>query len=270
MVLLPLTNWGLMTLLFGVLTRQRAPHVRFGEMGALIGSAWLLNIIPGRPGVVGRVAYHSAVNNVPVKESVRVIVVGLVSNAVALALALLLVGAGWLAAQMLPRELAVEATAKFLILGAAATLSLLISFAWLQRGKASRPDAPVEPWRFGFAVAVRYADYLIWVARYWLAFDVIGTPISLSEAAGIAVVSQVVQLSPAQLGIREWAVGVAGTALPSLRSLSSLGKSPATGLTADLLCRAAELAMQLPVGLVCTWWVMRQVRKATSEPPARA
>lgn len=263
----PLLNWLLVTLLFYVLTRHTAKNVRPGEMAALIGSAWLLNIIPGRPGLMGRVAYHTVVNHMPVKESVKVIIVGVVANGVALALALVLVGAAYMGGQMLPPGLAAEATPKFLTLGAAATLALLLSLAWFQRTGKGGSTAPIAAWRFVFAVAMRYADYLVWVGRYWLAFNVIGLPISLTEAAGIAVVSQVIQLSPAQLGIREWAVGIAGTALPSLRSLASVRTTPATGLTADLLCRAAELAVQLPVGLVCTWWVFRELRRAHSNEP---
>lgn len=268
-VALPLTNWLNMTLLFYVLTRHSA-KVRLGEMAALIGSAWLLNIIPGRPGLMGRVAYHTVVNQMPVKDSVKVIVAGIAANGVAVALALLLVGASYMGGQMLPPQLAADATPKFLMMGAAVTLALLISMAWYQRSGRQKPNAPVAAWRFVFAVAMRYADYLIWVTRYWLAFKVIGLPITLTEAAGIAVVSQIVQLSPVQIGPREWAIGIAGTFLPSLKQTAATASTArtATGLTADLLNRAAELAIQLPVGLVCTWWVFRELKRAKQRAPA--
>lgn len=270
-VLLPLTNWFITSLLFYTLTRH-STKVRLGEMTALIGSAWLLNIIPGRPGLMGRVAYHTVVNHMPVKDSVKVIVVGIVANAVAVALALVLIGAAFLAGQMLPPQLAADATPKFLIMGAAVTLALLISVAWYQRGGGGRQNtkAPVAAWRFAFAVAMRYADYLVWVTRYWLAFKVIGLEITLTEAAGIAVVSQIVQLSPVQLGPREWAVGLAGAFLPSLKQTAATASTArtATGLTADLLNRAAELVVQLPVGLVCTWWVFRELKRAKQSPPS--
>lgn len=260
-LLLPVVNWWVVTLLFLALTRHDAPRVRLWEMGALIGSAWLLNIIPGRPGLVGRVAYHKAVNGLAVKGSVKVILLGVVSNVAAVGLALLLVGAGYLTGQILPGEIRAEGTEKFLVLGGAATAALLLGLAWVQRGRPVRAGAPMALWRFVFAVAMRYVDYLVWVVRYWVAFDVIGMPITLTEAAGVAVVSQVVQLSPAQLGVREWAVGLAGGVLPSLRGLEGAGARAGSGLTVDLLCRAAELAVQLPVGAVCTWWVVREVGK---------
>ncbi|HZW06904.1 MAG TPA: hypothetical protein VFF65_07250, partial [Phycisphaerales bacterium] len=249
--------------------------VRLGEMAALIGSAWLLNIIPGRPGLMGRVAYHTLVNGMSMKDCVKVIVVGVAANAVAIALALLLIGATYMGASMLPGTLAADYTPRLLIFGAAGTLALLLSAAWVQRSAKPANAGPMTPWRFTFAVAMRYADYLVWVARYWLAFTVIGLPITLTEAAGVAVISQVVQLSPAQLGIREWAVGLAGAFLPSLKSSAAAGAvKSATGLTADLLNRAAELAVSLPVGLVCTWWVFRAVKQAERKdrsitPPGR-
>jgi hypothetical protein len=77
-----------------------------------------------------------------------------------------------------------------------------------------------------------------------------------------------VQLSPVQLGPREWAVGLAGTFLPSLKkAATSTTINPITGLTADLLNRAAELTVSLPVGLICTWWVFRAVRRAEKVHP---
>ncbi|HYC99669.1 MAG TPA: hypothetical protein VEB22_00450, partial [Phycisphaerales bacterium] len=259
---LPLASWLLVTLLFHVLTNHCA-KVRLGEMTALIGSAWLLNVIPGRPGLMGRVAYHTLVNRMSMKDCVKVIVMGVAANAVAIALALLLIGATYMGGSMLPGTLAADYAPRLLVFGAGGTLALLLSAAWLQRSGKPVTAGPMTPWRFTFAVAMRYADYLVWVARYWLAFTVIGAPITLAEAAGVAVVSQVVQLSPAQLGIREWAVGLAGAFLPSLKSTAATTTvKSATGLTADLLNRAAELAVSVPVGLICTWWVFRAVKRA--------
>jgi hypothetical protein len=266
-VALPFANWLIVTLLFHALTNHCA-KVRLGEMAALIGSAWLLNAVPGRPGLMGRVAYHTLVNRMAVKDSVKVIVMGIGANAIAVALALLLIGATYMGGSMLPSTLAADYTPRLLIFGAVATLALLLSAAWVQRSSRPVSTGPMTPWRFTFAVSMRYADYLVWVARYWLAFTVIGLPITLTEAAGIAAVSQIVQLSPVQVGPREWAVGIAGTFLPSIRkAASSTTVNPATGLTADLLNRAAELAVSLPVGLICTWWVFRAVRRAEAVRP---
>jgi hypothetical protein len=50
------------------------------------------------------------------------------------------------------------------------------------------------------AVALRFADYLVWTVRYQIAFSLIGFPIGWAESAGVAAVSQLVGLLPVQLG----------------------------------------------------------------------
>ena len=69
---LPFLNWLCSAASFHVLT-NRYGKVGAVEMGAVIGSAWLLNYLPMRPGLVGRVAYHKKVNNIPIGASVQVL-----------------------------------------------------------------------------------------------------------------------------------------------------------------------------------------------------
>lgn len=251
-VLLPLANWIIVTILFHVLTNHQA-KVRLGEMAALIGSAWLLNVVPMRPGLMGRVAYHKVVNGIPVKQSVKVIIFGIICNAVAIAIALTALGAIVLVNQASPSVLG---------FAAAAAMAFLLAVAWWQKtSNASYANAPMSPWRFTLGVALRLADYYVWVIRYYLAFSIIGFSISWPEAAGVAVASQLVQLLPVQVGPREWAVGLVASFLPSTRALSTSTIRTTTGLSADLLNRASELAVSLPIGLACTWWVYRRLRR---------
>src|SRR6185369_17669967 len=53
-LLLPLVNWLLTSLIFWALTR-RVGRVGYREMCMLIGSAWLLNMLPLKPGLFGRI-----------------------------------------------------------------------------------------------------------------------------------------------------------------------------------------------------------------------
>jgi hypothetical protein len=39
-----------------------------------------------------------------------------------------------------------------------------------------------------------------------------------------------------------------------------------TGLTADLVNRAIEVALAVPVGIVCAVWVGRRMRQVSNEP----
>src|SRR5690606_21044113 len=87
---LPIASWLLTATLFWALTR-RFGRVRWTEMTALIAASWLLNNLPMRPGMVGRVAYHRLVNAIPVLASVRVLVEPLLRSAVAGAVCVVIV-----------------------------------------------------------------------------------------------------------------------------------------------------------------------------------
>ena len=56
-----------------LLTRRYGP-VGYGEMHALVAGAMLLNFLPMRPGLLGRLAYHKRVNGIQVRDSVRVLI----------------------------------------------------------------------------------------------------------------------------------------------------------------------------------------------------
>ena len=70
-IALPALNATIVAWSFQIIMR-RFGHVPFDDMLALIGSAWLLNYLPMRPGLVGRLAYHKAVHGVSFRNSIAV------------------------------------------------------------------------------------------------------------------------------------------------------------------------------------------------------
>jgi len=261
---LPVLNWLLIGGLFWVLTGQYG-RVRLVEMTIVVGSAWLLNLLPMRPGLMSRVAYQKLVSGVSVRDSVKITIFSVITQALAAGLVVACVAlvAGLERWAGLSQH---DARALLLALGTG-LLALLAGATWALRAGAQRlgGPAPIDAWRLAAGTALRLADAMVWTTRYWLAFLVIGHEITAVQAAAIAVVSQIVGLTPVQLGLREWAVGICGRFLPATAAVGTGGARTALGLSADLLNRAAELAVSLPVGLVCTWWVWRRLRKAMGE-----
>jgi uncharacterized membrane protein YbhN (UPF0104 family) len=242
LALLPAINLVLVSSSFWILT-TRVGKVGPGEMLALIASAWLLNYLPVRPGVFGRVAYHKAVNAIPIRDSALVVAANIASGLVALAL----LGVGVAA---LGRDLPVWAPAL------PVATCLVVSFVPTR-----------SPWTrvFALSCAFRAADSCVWIARYWLAFSLVGTPISVPEATALSIVAQAAMLVPIVgngLGLREWAVALVAGALPAWSAGASVAAAPVTpGLSADLLNRAVELAIALPVGLTACAWVARRLAR---------
>ncbi|MCL4743558.1 MAG: hypothetical protein KJZ54_15285 [Phycisphaerales bacterium] len=247
-LLLPIGNWLATAASLRALTlrRARGRHVGRGEMLALVGSAWLLNYLPMRPGMIGRIAYHKRVNRIAVRDSVLVLVeanamtAGAVGLMLAIALALRAAPAGaswsWLV----------------LVLPGAA-----FAAAW---GAGAARDAAWTAW--AVAATARYADLMVWLARYACAFALLGRPLSVEGAAVLAAVSQAAFLVPFVgngLGVREWGIGLVAA---SWAGADSAREAAAFGLAADLLNRAVEVAVSVPVGIVCTAWLGRRLARA--------
>lgn len=247
---LPLVSWALVSWTFAVLTKPDAQgrwRVGMGEMAALIGVSGLANYLPMKPGLVGRVAYHKAVNGIPVAESAGVIAAN--------------VGCGFAGC----------------VLVVAAGVGAIGAERWLGgwgHGAWGLPACVVIPgvvlwwigWgsgagrtrRWSWAVGLRYADTLAWAVRYWVVFGVVGKSITPAQAAVFAAASNVAMLVPVAgngLGVREWAIGLLAPALPGwLGEAGSLREA----LSADLINRVAEVAVTIPLGLVCGGWVVRR------------
>ncbi len=236
---LPVLNWLLISVSFRVLQSRYAP-VGWVEMGALIGSAWLLNYLPMKPGMLGRFAYHKHVNGIRYADSARVLVisVGLTALSIgALLLIALLVQVsdpawGWAWCLPVPVGLALAST-------------LL---------------APRGPWAWRLAVAglMRYLDMMVWVGRYAAAFALVGSPLDFRTSVLVAAVSQVALMVPISgngLGVREWGVRLASSPI---------------GLLADVVNRAAEVTVALPIGVVGSLWAARRLSRARPTGTAAA
>jgi hypothetical protein len=85
---------------------------------------------------------------------------------------------------------------------------------------------------------------IVWAVRYHAAFTLIGSPIPPATALAFACISMIASMVPLSsngLGLREWAIGAAAPMLTAYQL--------ELGLTAELVNRAAELAMVTVVGL---------------------
>jgi hypothetical protein len=121
-------------------------------------------------------------------------------------------------------------------------------------------------WRELAAMSLRSLDMLAWVGRYAIAFHLVGRPLSLDHVVAITAVCQVAMIVPVTgngLGLREWAVGLtlAAVSAPGARE-----QAAAIGLAADLVNRAAETLLAVPVGLLCSYALARAVRRRPAPP----
>ncbi len=221
-------------LMFSVLM-SRYGKVRLVEMQALIGAATLLNFLPLRPGLFGRIAYHKTVNDIPPVDTAKTI-----GQAIALSLAV----AGCLAGCL------VVAAQFHLTLW----VVLALPFAFLAFGTLV---GSIRVW--ALAGLIRYVEVFIWAARYYAAFALIDYTISIEAALAFACISMIATLVPFLsngLGLREWAIGLAAPLLTVAYQLEH-------GITAELVNRAGELIVVLIAGLVGIAWLSHLRRKTS-------
>lgn len=247
-IALPVVNLMVVSVAFWLLNNRHG-SVRLDEMGALIASAWLLNYLPLRPGMFGRIAYHKKYNGIGVKASARVLGETIAMSGIAMgglgALVLMLNGMGctggpvWWAVVLAP----------------------IVAGVVLWRAGPDRTSRI-----YAGALAMKYADICLWALRYWAVFALIGRDIGSREAVAVAIVSQIALLVPLAgngLGLREWAVGLLAAALPAWYAVGD-DSGAGTGLTADLANRAAEIFVAVPLGLLGSFVVARLVRRRSA------
>lgn len=238
-VVLPILSWLCTNGTYLTLTRHYG-RVGWWEMAGLIATAWLLNYLPLRPGMFGRVAYHKAVNNISVRDSARVIAMAVACTATGAALMVL--------TALAVRSLAPEEHRGLV-------MALVQSGVWLSLAVAAVTIRVTTPtgltWRVLAALAWRFADMLIWALRYWAAFSLLGKPIDFASATGLAAVAQVGMLAPIQFGVREWLIGLWTPVM-------------VVGLTADLVNRAIEVLIAVPLGLASSLWLYRRKTAAST------
>jgi hypothetical protein len=232
LVVAVVANLVLAALMLSVLI-SRYGRVAAFEMQALVAASALLNFLPLRPGLFGRIAYHRTFNAIPAVATVKTVLqaAGL-SLAVAAYLALALVVSRWLVVPLWgPVGLPVPVLA--------IALAIRPARVWVAAG------------------LIRYLEVMVWAVRYHLAFALLGSPIDPQAALAFSCLSLVAMLVPIVgngLGLREWAVGLAAPLLtPYVLGL---------GLAADLVNRAAELVVIPVLGLGGMAWLAWNARRA--------
>ncbi len=258
LVVCPVFNLILTAATFWILTnddRPESPRVGLAEMSILIAGASVVNLLPIKAGMVGRIAYHKVWNGIPIRRSVRVVLLELLASAFACAL-------------LLGVTMASQHVARSGPIWLSAPLVLLVCVCIVLRA-CKRPA-----WRVVSAVTLQYADMLVWAWRYLVCFAILGRSLSSLQAAALTIVAQATSLVPlggSSLGLREWAIGLVAPSLPRWAG-DRAAASVAQGLSADLLNRAGELLALVPLGLVAAAWVARRVSRpwaAAMPSPAR-
>ncbi|MGI9013246.1 MAG: hypothetical protein ACR2GY_03250 [Phycisphaerales bacterium] len=226
-----LGNLVLTGLLFSLLM-ARSGRVGLLEMQALMATSTLLNYLPLRPGLFGRVAYHKLVNNIEVRHTARVIVT-------AIALSILAAGVTCLTVAFV----AITGAGPLIVLGAVAVVGVAGCVLPALR-------------TLSLAFLLRMCDVMVWSVRYLLVFSLVGHPIGFETAVALAAVSMVSTMVPFLsngLGLREWAIGLAAPLLArEFSSAADAGSFVDTpiAIAADLVNRGLELVVIAITGSV--------------------
>ncbi len=233
---------------------RRVGCVGVGEMAALLGVAAVMNYLPGRPGMLARVAYHKRRNDIPVRASLTAVVwmtalgAGALALLAAIALALHTAHAGpW-------------ATASASLAPAALTAAIGAILQASGVGAQRRVDL------LAWALCFRSLEMLAWAGRYWAIFALLGAPLEWPSAIAISAVSNVAMALPVAgngLGVREWLVGLLAPLLPGALASAGGGFNAAEqAMLVEVTHRGVEIAVALPLGIVSALWLTRRSRKA--------
>lgn len=238
LILLPcavLTNIALSGVLFRLLL-SRFGRVGWMEMQAVIAAATLVNFIPLRPGLPGRLLYHRTVNRIPIMQSGRTVVEAAVIS----------VGVGGYLALAAIGSIRWQVNLWYMAIGPLPVLMLLVAL----------PGARL--WML--AILVRYVEVIIWAVRYACAFALIGSPIGAEAALAFACVSILATMVPLfsnGLGLREWAIGLVAPLLTA--------HTLELGIIAELVNRAVELIIITVAGLCGMAYLAQQSRPNDAE-----
>lgn len=245
-IALPVANAAIVAVSFWMLMR-RFGNVPLGDMLGLIGSAWMLNYLPMRPGLIGRLAFHKLVHGVSLKSSV----------AVSVALALM---SGLAAAHMLIVGVAFSEGA---LLGSGVLVVTSVVVYFVAGLAADRSPAGTVPRRdLRVAMLIRYIDMLVWAVRMWVCFAIVGSDLTPWSAILIAAAVQIAYLFPltgAGLGVVEWAVGV-------VAAIVVVDATAEIGIAASLANRAAELLVVVPCGLAGSAYIAKRRSRSARDP----
>lgn len=241
----PLLNWVFVSQCLWALNRRHG-QIERKEMLALVGSAWLLNHLPMRPGLVGRIGYHAKINKIRVRDSVEASVWSVVHAAIANAVALGI-------AVMVEPSIGIGQLTLVLLIPA----GVLILFTVLAETKSDQLGLLMR------GLIWRYADLLVWMLRYAAAFAILGveiTPVQIALITAVSQIAQVIPITGGGLGFREWGVGLTASLTKGVQDITMR-----TAVGADVINRIAETIIVIPLGLICTGIVARRFKRGTAE-----
>ena len=221
-----------------VLLIRRFARVGFGEMLALIAATSLANMLPLKPGLIGRAAWHRVHHGVRATDTLRTVIEAILLSALVAALML-------------------AAVPPLRALGAPVALALLAPALPAVAGILPRART------FAAALLVRQCEFAVSVGRYAIALELVGAVagdgVAIETAIVLSCASAVATLVPFVsngLGLREWTTALI---LPALDAGTF-----AAGVSAELVLRAAELLVTVPAGLVGGAWLARRARDVSS------
>ena len=215
----------------GRIRTSSAAVLSFGAlMLAVVAASTLGNYIPMQAGSLGRIAYHKAVNRIDVRASI----VAMLQATVLTFVCVCVLGAGALVAK--------AASAPWWCV-------LPVPLLWL--------PLAIEPGLRTYALVafVRSIEILVWALHAWAAFRISGWPIEPETAIGVSLVGSAANLVPFMgngLGVREWAVALAAPILG--------GYERDAGLAAELMGRAFDVVVAIPLGLAGVGALVRRAR----------
>ena len=191
-------------------------------MQELIAASALLNYLPLRAGMFSRIAWHHRVDRIPIINSTKVVFQAMaVTGAVLLQIGIAL-GLWW-------------------CLGGSILVWMLVPVTSIVLC-VTTPNLRL----IGLLTGIRLADYGLAVVRYGAAFSLIGVTLSMEATMLIAALAMAASMIPFfanGLGIREWVVGM------TVGVVSDLSAGIELGIVADVVNRAAELLIVIPLGV---------------------
>ena len=115
--------------------------------------------------------------------------------------------------------------------------------------------------------ALKYMDLLLMAIRYRCAFHMMDQPIGFEICLALAAIGMLAGAIPflsGGLGLREWMVGWLATILVMLPAALEIG------ILADLVNRATELVVLIPVGGIALFWLRPRFASAMRDRRAQA
>ncbi len=214
-------------------------------MQAMIAGSALLNYVPLRAGLLGRVAYLKRQHGIGYRASIWILI--LVSGVSVVVLGVMFVVS----------LLIVDGDTGLLVMGMLLGVGPMFAEGMIGLGKGG--DVKRKRMISGVlqGLMYRFVETMVVAARLYFVFAIVGIEIGSREAVILATSGMfitMVGVTPNGLGLREWLYGlIAASGFFGGDVESGL----ALGLTAGLVDRAAETLVTVPAGLVGLAWLKR-------------